>query len=267
MKNNCLIILTMVFALWGCEQKQNLATLCENHPDICNEFESDSWCRSERIKVGFNNLAVQRENKDIDKYYLLLSYEDYAACMSHASKIEHIKYKNKKTIRTNNFVKAKQQIEYWSDNTKSSEHPELLYYHWTRYLNDKALQKFLALEGSKALESTESQFNLATYYTKRDPNKTIKILYRALELYQPSKPLNIEILKSLTTIFEDKKEYKQAYVWLKVLQLYSPDEKEISDDGLFRFKNQYDLDFKILDKVASITFDKIQDGEFTAPKS
>ena len=36
------------------------------------------------------------------------------------------------------------------------------------------------MEGSAALETPESQFNLATYYIKRDPDKTLDLLFHAL---------------------------------------------------------------------------------------
>ena len=266
MKINCLVVFTILLLITGCDGKQNLATLCENHPKICEEFKTDSWCKSERAEVAFNNLAVNQHNKEIDKYYLLLSYEDYATCMAHASKIDYIKYKDKRTFRIENLVKATKRIDELNQQTQLSSHPELLYYHWSRNLNENSLTKFLALEGSPALNSTESQFNLATYYSKRDPNKTIKLLYKALELYRDERPLNPEIFKALSTIFEDKRDFDKAYIWSRILYLYQPDDKHLNDDAIFRFKNEYNLDISFLDKVADVTYDKIQGGEFVAPK-
>lgn len=259
-------LITPLLLITGCEESRNLATLCEKHTEICNEFEADSWCRRERVEVGFNNLSLKEQPTELKKYHLLIAYENYAACMNHAAKIEHIKLKNKKTKRVNNYIKAKQQIERLSEETATSEHPELLYYHWARYLNEKSLAKFLALEDSPILQNSLSQFNLATYYIKRDPDKTIDLLFRSLELHDPNEEVNVEIFKTLSTIFEEKQKVKQAYIWSKILQLYRPDDKLINSDALHRFKNEYALDFDFLDKVADATYDKINDGVFVAPR-
>lgn len=73
-------------------------------------------------------------------------------------------------MRINNVVNAKNKIKEISENTVNSKHPSLLYFHWTRYLNNDALKTFLALEKTQQLETPNLQFNLATYYAKRDQN-------------------------------------------------------------------------------------------------
>ena len=258
----CLFFLLLA----GCDTGPNLAKMCEQHQEICNEFNEDSWCKRERIAVGFKNVALKENASDLNKYHLLVAYENYAACMNHASKIEHIKLKEKRTLRIDNYMKAKGKIEALSKETVTSEHPELLYYHWTRHLNKEALAKFLKMEGSGVLETPSSQFNLATYYAKRDPNKTLSLLFHALELYRPNEEVNTEIFKSISTIFEDKKEYKQAYIWLKVLQLHTPDDETINDKTLKKYIKVFALDAPFLNKVAESTLDKIESGTFKSPR-
>ncbi len=65
-------------ALFGCDNKPNFAELCEAHAEICYEFEEDSWCKRERIQVGFANLAHLSKPEDEQKYEMLISYESYA---------------------------------------------------------------------------------------------------------------------------------------------------------------------------------------------
>lgn len=254
------------FLLTGCDSGPDLAKICKENPELCNEFIEDSWCKRERVNTIYANYDLQQTLKDKQRFDLLIAYEDYAACMDHASQIEHIKLKHKKTNRINNAVTARQRIKEISIDTKNSEHPELLYFHWTRYLNEQALAKFLKMEGSAALETPQSQFNLATYYIKRDPEKTLDLLFHALELLKEGENINKEIFKSLTTIFTDKKEFKQAYIWLKILNLYDPEDKDINENALQDYSQFYKLDAKLLDKVAEATLDKIFEGKFTAPK-
>lgn len=258
--------LLFTLALSACDTGPDLAKICSDSPELCNDFNEDSWCKRERVDMIISRNKLKNSQQDVDKYYVLLAYEGYAKCMAHASKIEHIKLKHKKRNRVDNVVKAKQKIKELSDETKNSMQPELLYFHWTRYLNEGALEKFLAMEGSPELETPESQFNLATYYIKRDTDKTLSLLFHALELIKPNESVNKEIFKSLTTIFTDQREYKQAYIWLKVLNLYDPEDETISEKSLKQYSIGYQLDGDFLDRVADATLEKITNGLFEAPK-
>ncbi len=255
-----------VLLLSSCDNGPDLAQLCAENPDICNEFAEDNWCRQERKDVAFARYSFKQTQQDKQQYDLLLAYEQYAKCMNHASKIENIKLKQKKRIRIDNYLKAKKAIQVISEQTQNSEQPELLFYHWSRYLNEDALTKFLALEGTTALETSESQFNLATYYIKKDVDKTVALLFYSLELVKPESPVNAEIFKTLTTIYTDKGEFKQAYVWLKILKLYAPEDDTINAETLKQYVNSYQLDEKFLDKVAQTTLAKIVAGQFVSPR-
>ena len=251
--------------LMACENGPNFAELCDQNPEICQEFQEDTWCKRERIAVGFANLAHKTEASDSNKFQQLIAYEGYGKCMEHASKIEHIKLKVKKTIRIDNVIKAQAKIKEISLATRNSEHPDLLFYHWSRYLNEHSLGKFVALEGNELLEKPNRQVNLASFYAKRDPNKTLKILYHALELYPMDAKVDNEIFKSIASIFADKKEYKQAYIWSKILHLYSPEDTNITTKSLESYVSANNLNGTFLDKVAATTLKKIRSGEFKSP--
>jgi hypothetical protein len=264
---------TLLFTLFlslllisGCDSGPSFSQLCEENPEICGEFHEDSWCKRERIAVGAANIEHKSNAGDLQKFNQLIAYENYNKCVSHASKIEHIKLKEKKTRRIENMMKARQRIEEIAEQTRGSDHPRLLYFHWTRYLDEQALEKFLALEGTGELETPESQFELATYYIKRDQNKTLQLLFHALELYKDGDDINPEIFKSLSSIFADKKQPKQSYIWLRVLQLYMPDDSSLSQTTLDNYVALNHLKVDFLDKVAETTLDKILSETFTAPK-
>ena len=255
-----------IVMLSACDSRPSFTTLCEENPEICQEFTKDTWCKNERIQVGYANWEHKKKPHDLAKYNQLIAYEKYEKCIAKASLIEHIKLKEKTTKRINNLAIAKQKIKRISEITQYSEHPRLLYYHWSRYLNKDALQKLLALENTPSLETPESQFELATYYAKRDPTKTIGLLYHSLELIQAEQEINVEVFKAIATYFTDIQEPKQTYIWLKVLRLYAPDDQDIKQKTLEGYINDYDLDGKYLDKIASATLKKIQSGKFIAPK-
>jgi hypothetical protein len=186
--------------------------------------------------------------------------------MSLASQIQHIKLKSKTVVRTNNLLKAKAHLAEHTEATMNSNHPNLLYYHWTRRSDEQALAKFLTLEGSKILENPTAQYHLATYYVKRDINKTLGLLFHALELHQQGTEVEVEIFQTLATIFTNKEAYKQAYIWLKVYQLAQKDSNKEVEDNLALYQQGYKLDGDFLDDVAENTLENILVGKFTSPK-
>jgi len=266
MKTTSFCIVLLAFLLFGCDSAPTLSQLCKENPDICNEFHEDSWCKNERVAVGKANIADKNDPKDIHKFNQLIAYEHYEKCVAHASKIEHKKLKEKKTRRIENLMKARARLDELAQQTVDLPHPRLLYYHWTRFQNEDSLEKFIALEGTDTLETPESQFDLATYYTKVDQNKTLQLLFHAIELYPVGSKINSEIFKSLSSIFAIKGKVKQAYIWLRVLQLYDPEDPDINPKTLKSYVEIQQLDSKFLDKVAESTLAKIQAGQFVPPK-
>ena len=262
-------LITLVFSLLllsSCDSSKSLVGLCKDNPQICQEFGQDSWCKSERIDVALARIDLKTIKTDPHKYNLLIAYESYVHCMGLASQIQHIKLKEKTTLRKNNLLKAQAKLAELSDETLDSTHPHLLYYHWTRELNKKALAQFLTLEGSSALENSISQFQLATYYVKKDKNKTLQLLFRSLELHQPNTKLIPEVFETLATIFTNRDKPKQAYIWLKIYHLVTTKHDEQVKKQLKQVQSAYSLDADFLDDVASNTLANIESGKFKTPK-
>jgi hypothetical protein len=262
-------LLTLIFSLLllsSCDGSKSVIELCKDNPKICQEFGQDSWCKRERIGVALARIDLKTIIKDSHKYNLLITYEDYVDCMGLASQIQHIKLKEKTTMRKNNLFKAKAKLAELSDQTLDSGHPHLLYYHWSRGLNKKSLAQFLMLEGTSALEDSISQFQLATYYAKRDKNKTLQLLFRSLELHQPNAKLIPEVFQTLATIFTNRDKPKQAYIWLKIYHLVTTKHDEQVKQQLKQVQNAYSLDGDFLDDVASNTLANIESGKFKTPK-
>jgi len=257
----------------SCDSNPNLAELCQNNKEICSEFGEDSWCKAQRNAISLAKINLVSKNstekiveKDSQQYRLLVSYEDYIDCMSLASQIQHVKLKEKTVLRTNNLLKAKAKLSQLTEDTAESNHPHLLYYHWTRRSDEQALAQFLQLEGSDLLENSTAQYHLATYYVKRNINKTLGLLFYSLELHQPGSILEAEVLQTLATIFTNKEEYNQAYIWLKTYQLVKGEANDGLAEKLALYQQAYNLDNEFLDKVAENTLTKIQSGTFTTPK-
>jgi len=265
MKNVFLLLIPLML-LTSCDSGPKLSDVCKENEQLCQVFTEDTWCKAERKHVIMTSYTLNNSQQDVDKYNLLLAYEAYGKCVRFAKKIEHIKLKGKKSLRIENYLKSQELIKTLSKQTKDSKHPSLLFYHWSRYLDQNALNKFLAMEGSALLESPDGQFNLASYYIKSNDSKTLSLLFHALELYQEGEQINDEIFSSLATIFQGNNKTKQAYIWLKVYHLYSPDKESVTDQSLIEFAKAHHLKQNLLDQVAEQTLANIQQSTFKTPK-
>jgi hypothetical protein len=268
MKNSLALLIpfSAVMLLTACNQSLNINELCERDVKFCADFYADSWCKRERKQMLLQNSELIDSKDDQDRYELLIALENYSECMGLASKIEHIKFKEKSTYRFKSLDSAKKHIQKLSNETANSSNPHLLHYHWSRYINKTSLNKFLALENSHQLETPELQFKLATYFIKTNIRKTLQLLFHALELYENGDDLNVEIFKSISTIFADKKQTKQAYVWFKILHLYKPKDPEVNEKSLSDYIMQHQLDETLLNKIAAKTLDQIESGSFVSPR-
>jgi len=258
--------LSFTLLLSGCDDRVSLADICEQSTEICTEFKQDSWCKRERVSIARLRMNIKNNNLEEDKFKALVAYEGYIKCMSLAAQIQHIKLKEKGTFRKQNVIAAKESLNSLINQTRNSNHPHLLYYHWSREIDANALGRLLKLEGTSQLENSTAQYHLATYYIKRNTTKTLQLLYRALELHELGTVLESEVLQTLSSIHIKKKQYKKAYIWLKIYQLYLDEPDKLTEESLTNYAITHNLDIGFLDKVASSTLDKILGGEFASPK-
>ncbi len=205
-------VFVLPLLLAGCDDRVSLAEICEQSTKICSEFKQDSWCKKERVSIARLRMKIEQNNLEPDKFKALIAYEGYIKCMSLAAQIQHIKLKEKGTFRKQNVIVAKKNLNALIDQTRGSAHPHLLYYHWSREIDADALGRLLKLEGTRQLENSTAQYHLATYYIKHDTQKTLQLLYRALELHELGTVLESEVLQTLSSIFIKKKQYKKAYI-------------------------------------------------------
>jgi hypothetical protein len=248
----------------GCEDPLTLRQICDEKPNLCSDLGVDGHCNNDRLEVIFNRYYEAKLPSDINRYNLLIEVEKYSNCMALASQIEHIKLKEKKTVRVNGYLASVKEIKRLSDQTQFSDYPPLLFYHWTRNGSSGALDKFLALEGTNKINTPELNYGLATYYIKRDLPKTIELLYKTLDMYKEGEPINSEIYSSLSSIFYKLEKYSSAYLWAKIARL-SGQENVNLESLKFEITNQGKTT-NALDRLAQKTYDSILDGDFEEPK-
>lgn len=247
----------------GAEQK-TVAQICKDNPAICTDLNEDSHCNVQRAEVIFDRAAEAKLPSDKNKYKLLISFEKYSKCIELASGIEHIKLKEKTTSRVNGFLTSLKEIKRLTEETVSSDDPNLLQYHWSRHQSQSHLEKFLVAEKDKRLETPELQIALASYYMKRDVKKTIDILHHALSLYPADAAIDPEIYTALTTIHYTQRNYQLSLLWALIAE-----EAGIERIEFARIKTELKelkIDADPIEALADDTLESIKLGQFKAPQ-
>ncbi len=252
--------------LSGCTDifEKSIADICEDHPQMCKNLNKDGWCRAEKsriIKSRYHHFLAPDEEY---KYQLLLGFEDYKACISKASQIEHIKLKEKKTGRVKALLAAEKELKLLARDTRDSDNPNLVYFHWSRFGSESHLDKFLSYRDKGLLETPELQVALASYYVKFDQEKTIDALFHALELYQEGDEINPEIFKSLTNIFIKLEDFSTAYKWGYVAKEFDGKDLDLPEVETLVIRNGGNVE--ALEKAAEYYVDKLKEGDFNAPR-
>lgn len=158
---------------------------------------------------------VLKNPVDAEKFKELKFTYDYQYCLEYAARIEPTELKERKTIRTQALLKSYESIKRLNNELNDSKDPEIIYYRWSQG-DKKALRQFLLLEGTPALETPDLQLALASFYTHKDKEKTIRLLKHALELYEKGQSIKPEIIQSLATLSHQTGANDQAYLWAQV---------------------------------------------------
>ncbi len=262
------IIWSLVLVLSGCDflkqfQQVTVARICKDYPHLCNDLNPDAHCRYEKAEIIRTRYAHLQTPTDPLKYQLLLLFEDYKECVTLASKIEHIKLKEKKSGRVKGMLTAQRELRQLSRDTEESDYPYLLYYHWSRHGSEDALKRFIAKQNSSELNEPELQKYLAEHYVKFDLEKTVEILHRALELYESGDEIDPEIFYSLSTIYLKLEMFAKAYLWGYIAKDF--DIKELDLGQIEAIVIQQNKSPGQIESIASRYISDIRSGEFVSP--
>lgn len=257
-------LMIALLALAGCEKELTVAKICQDNPALCSDLNEDSHCNIQRREVIFQRYAESKLPSDINKFNLLIGFEKYSKCIELAAGIEHIKLKEKTTSRVNGYLTSLREIKRLTEETVSSELPNLLYYHWSRQQSKPHLEKFLLAEQNGQLETPQLQFALASYYMKRDLNKTIDVLHRALTLSTAGSTIDPEIYTALTTIYYKQGNFPMSLHWAIVAEDAGIERIEFTLIRKELSKRKQNTDS--IESLAEATISSLEQGIFVIPQ-
>lgn len=258
--------LACFLCLSGCDGlfTKTISDICSEQPQLCSDLNKDSWCRAEKAKIIKARHEDLLNPNDENTYRLLIHFEGYKTCIDKAAQIEHIKLKEKKTDRVEGALTARSELKRLARETQASNNPYLLYYHWSRFNREAALEQFLSYERTGELETPELQVALASHFVKFDRIKAIEILQHALELYREDDEINPEIFQSLATLYLKEEDIPRAYIWATIAQEVegSTDVDLLQIETLIHSQKK---STKNLKNLAKSYLTNINNGEFIRP--
>lgn len=209
--------------LSGCfENKRDTDQLCAENPALrCDELNiDDGQCRISRTNLIWHRQDVLRDPSDINKIEEYQLTQEYRTCLEVAAQIQPLNKDLIKQRRFNALISSGENLERLTEELREFHTPEALYFLWSQHNDKAALRAFLQMENAPELQTARLQYALATFYVDVDPNKTLELLNRALELSNNPKQLNVEILQSLASINQLIKRKEHSYIWVNVAKEY-----------------------------------------------
>lgn len=300
--------------LFGCgnDNEISLAEVCNSSGELCEKIIPDSSCKSLRREVIIKTYLAREEQiknkKDQLEYELLVNLEDFVKCSEKVTFIEYdynkFERQDKESNRTapltekeingrkkfkeslrerekkreQNYIFANYMLRGLNQRTKDSENPYLLYWHWSRNGDQKAIRKLEYLYEKNKLNSYRMNFYMSQYYSKFDKEKSIDLFLKALENLPPEEyidkqnskryegstrdfSVHFSIFRSLVTHYYNEKDYENAYVFSKLLELKNDKTANILEIVKYFESQKKEMINKAEDKVDLIN-EALEDGKF-----
>lgn len=255
-------------SLTGCEawQQTSIASICESHPTMCNDLNPDAWCRAEKAEIIRHRYLQLTEPQQMasgqQQYALFKKWESYQACIVKASGIQHIKQRDKEAGRMRGVLTAQRELKKLKWQTQDSADPYLAFYHWSRFHQAQAGERFMqAARRGELQHDPQLLVMLASMQVKSDPQTARATLFDALALYQDPDHIDPEIFGSLSTMALYREQLDAAYVWLQVARAFDLPE----DATVTRRLASLDASrTEQLDEVADKVIDALEDSAFNA---
>jgi len=266
-KLKTLSALIIVSLLNGCSNdERTLFAICDDTPQICQDIATNGWCKTERgdvIRHREQELLAPLDETIL--YSGLKKWKNLSQCIEIAANIKRRKLKDRDPIKQATFLVTLQEIARIEQETKHSQIPELLYYHWAQDGEPQKLATLMRLDDQGKLNNTSMQLIMATLYAKTDKQKAINTQYKALSLLTKHEldNLPISLYAGFATYFYQAKRYQLSYVWAQVA--VKAGLKENKSTALRQKIAGQNADIDALDDLAHTTYRSIQALAFKAP--
>ncbi len=259
-----LILALFLGLVTGCGDlfEPTIKTICEDYPHFCADLNQDGWCRAEKSNIIRHRYDHQNDDSERPKYDLLIHLEDYDACISKASQIQHKKYREREFGRKGAAVTANKALRQLVWQTRHSADPYVSYYQWSRFGHEDAKERFVRAAQAGVFSEPKYYVDLASIQVATDPIAARNALFMALSHYaNVDSEIDGSISSQLATLSLEMENYRMAYVWTKVTNHFADN---IDDSQLVALATQFSLPVDILDQLSGDIIDAISGRDFDA---
>lgn len=254
-----LLLVALALPLTGCDSQMTLQEVCNTHPEYCEDVPLTGWCVKERSEVIWKR--YEHNDKDPNSIYNeLLSLENFVNCIEKAVKIENREQaKERESARVESYIAAQTSLTNIQEKTQNDASPYLSFYHWTRFHNRQALNRFLDAESQGKLDSATLKGFAASYYSQSDPKRATGYLLETLpELPQPA----VDAFLDLSKLFMDQRNNEQAYIFAKMAAISNPE--MVNPQRLKMLSLSSGQKQSLLDEQAQQRLTQLAEGKFSA---
>ena len=261
-KQMFLLLATPLF-LAACD-RDRIPNICEDTPQFCVDLHADSWCKFERTALIRARKQQATLISNANDYDLLLKVSAYHDCLDPLLAIEYTRRKERKTDKVDAVYHAKAAIDQLAVDTKDSDYPELLLWHWRHEGSQQAKARFIELAERPEMQTPDLQNSLAELLMLRDRTRAAQALHTALSLYNKSDIINSDIVANLLTLAINQKRYQDAWVWTRVLS-HLDHQENIDASRLDVYAHFSEAEQQALQQQADRILEQLKQGRYPVP--
>ncbi|MGO4998268.1 DUF2989 domain-containing protein [Oceanisphaera sp. W20_SRM_FM3] len=262
-KKQMFLLLATPLFLAACD-RDRIPNICEGTPQFCVDLHSDGWCKFERTALIRARKQQATLISDANDYDLLLKVSAYHDCLDPLLAIEYTRRKERKTDKVDAVYHAKETMNQLAADTKDSDYPPLLLWHWQHEGSQQAKARFIKLADRPEMQVPDLQNSLAELLMLRDHARAAHALHTALSLYNKSDVINSDIIANLLTLAVRQKRYQDAWVWTRVLSNLDY-EQNIDEGRMETYARFSDGEQQQMQQRVEDILEQLKQGTYRAP--
>ncbi|MBY5991665.1 DUF2989 domain-containing protein [Ferrimonas balearica] len=214
MKSLSLGALAGALLLAGCQPQLTVGEICRQDPQMCQDLNRDGWCRQSRAEVIRARHQEANSDDPLFLYDQLVALEEYVDCMGHVSRIVNTSpAKPREQERNRYYLAGLASLEALQQATQGHSSPALSLYHWTRFNDGPALERFLEAEAQGQLAATRLKRLAGIYFSAEQPQKAREYLLEVIEADPAGARLDEQLLLELGFTLERLGQREAAYLF------------------------------------------------------
>ncbi|MBW3163339.1 DUF2989 domain-containing protein [Ferrimonas balearica] len=214
MKTLPIFALLAIAGLSGCDRGPNVRSICEQQPALCNDLNTAGWCRHNRANIIHARHQFEMTGDASHRFDELVELEGYVDCMNNVSQmVGKTSGGALEQERSHYFLKGLAALEALQQATQKDPHPSLSLYHWTRFNDDIALNRFLEAEAQGELEGVRLKRLAGLFFSERDPAKAKRYLLEVVEANPMAARVDSELLMQLGYVLNTLKQSESAFLF------------------------------------------------------